>query len=103
MGRCEGGRVVSHWHPPERPPVNEELLMRARQQILNWKTIASQYFPDKTANACRKLHQRLMEKQNDIDDLDGVTIETLAKAYFELRESMWKLLSHGVGGKWQNV
>lgn len=44
-----------------------------------------------------------MEKQNDIDDLDGVTIETLPKAYFEPRESMWKLRSHGVGGKWQNI
>ncbi|CAD6564487.1 MAG: hypothetical protein ASARMPREDX12_002683 [Alectoria sarmentosa] len=85
------------------PPENDELLMRARQQGLNWQPIASQYFPDKTANACRKRHERLMEKRNSADNWDGVKIEILAKAYVDVREQMWKLLAERVGEKWQNV
>ena len=77
--------------------------MRARQQGLNWQPIASRYFPDKTANACRKRHERLMEKRNSADNWDGVKIETLAKAYVDVREQMWKLLADRVGEKWQNV
>lgn len=77
--------------------------MRARQQGLNWQPIASQYFPDKTANACRKRHERLMEKRNSADNWDGVKIEALAKAYVDIREQMWKLLADRLGEKWQNV
>ena len=77
--------------------------MRARQQGLNWQPIASKYFPDKTANACRKRHERLMEKRNSADNWDGVKMDILSKAYLDLREQMWKLLADRVGEKWQNV
>ena len=77
--------------------------MRARQQGLNWQPIASQYFPDKTANACRKRHERLMEKRNNADNWDGVKMDRLSKAYLDLREQMWKILADRVGEKWQNV
>lgn len=82
---------------------NDELLMRARQQGLNWQPIALKYFPDKTANACRKRHERLMEKRNSADNWDGVKLDLLSKAYIELREQMWKILADRVGEKWQNV
>ncbi len=85
------------------PPEKDELLMRARQQGLNWQPIASQYFPDKTSNACRKRHERLMEKRNNIDSWDGVKMETLARGYNNVREQMWKLLADQVGEKWQTV
>ncbi len=49
------------------PSKNDELLMRARQQGMNWQSIATKYFPDKTANACRKRHERLMEKRNNTE------------------------------------
>lgn len=77
--------------------------MRARQQGLNWQPIALKYFPDKTANACRKRHERLMEKRNSADNWDGVKLDLLSKAYIELREQMWKILADRVGEKWQNV
>ena len=77
--------------------------MSARQKGLNWQPIASQYFPDKTPNACRKRHERLMEKRNIADNWDGVKIETLAKAYVDVREQMWRLLADRIGEKWQNV
>ena len=41
---------------------NDEKLKRARREGLSWGPIASKYFPSKTANACRKRHERLMEK-----------------------------------------
>ena len=77
--------------------------MRARQQGLNWQPIATQYFPEKTANACRKRHERLMEKRNSADNWDGIKMDAMAKAYVELREQMWQLLAERVGEKWQTV
>jgi len=85
------------------PPEKDELLMRARQQGLNWQPIANQYFPDKTANACRKRHERLMEKRNNTDSWEGVKMEAVARAYLNVREPMWKLLADQVGEKWQTV
>lgn len=85
------------------PPEKDELLMRARHQGLNWQPIATQYFPDKTANACRKRHERLMEKRNNSDSWDPVKMENLARAYVSVREQMWKILADEVGEKWQNV
>ena len=77
--------------------------MSARQKGLNWQPIASKYFPDKTSNACRKRHERLMEKRNNADNWDGVKMDKLSKAYLELREQMWRILADRVGEKWQSV
>jgi len=56
---------------------DDETLMNARASGLNWQPIASKHFPSKTANACRKRHERLMEKKN-AEDWEGVKLETLA-------------------------
>ena len=85
------------------PPGNDDLLMRARQQGMDWQLISTKYFPDKTANACRKRHERLMEKRNNTETWEGVKIEPLAKAYNDLREQIWKILGDRVGEKWQTV
>ena len=77
--------------------------MRARQQGMNWQPIASTYFPAKTANACRKRHERLMEKRNSAENWDNGKMEHLAKAYADVREEMWKVLAERVGEKWQVV
>ena len=84
-------------------PENDELLMRARQQGMNWQPIASKYFPDKTANACRKRHERLMEQRDQYDDLEGAKTDTVAEAYYYLREQVWKPLADRVGERWQIV
>ena len=85
------------------PPKNDELLMSARQQGMNWQPIATKYFPDKTANACRKRHERLMEKQKDTEHWDGAKMEKVAKAYAELRIQMWQILAARVDEKWEIV
>ncbi len=82
---------------------DDEKLMDARKQGLNWQPIAARYFPDKTPNACRKRHERLMEKRNAADNWNGVKIEAMAKAYMELREQMWTILAEQVGERWQTV
>ena len=85
------------------PPENDQLLMDARQRGMNWQPIATSHFPDKTANACRKRHERLMEKRNANENWEGVKMETLARAYVDVREQMWKILADRVGEKWQTV
>lgn len=86
------------------PPESDELLMQARRQGLNWQPIATKYFPDKTANACRKRHERLMEKKrNQKEELESAKTEAVAKAYNDVREQMWKPVADRVGERWQVV
>ena len=95
-----GQRYSSGPWPKER----DGLLISARKQGLNWQPIASRYFPDKSPNACRKRHERLMEKRNNAVDWEGAKIETLAKAYNEVRKQMWQLLAKKMRNeKWQVV
>ena len=84
-------------------PDSDEVLLRARQQGLNWQPIANEYFPGKTANACRKRYERLVEKRNAADSWDGAKINHLAKAYIEVREQMWSMLADRIGEKWQTI
>ncbi|KAL8677957.1 MAG: hypothetical protein Q9186_005655 [Xanthomendoza sp. 1 TL-2023] len=84
-------------------PASDDQLMRARQQGLNWSAIADTYFPNKTSNACRKRHERLMEKRNAIGDWNGVKFEEVARVYREVREDMWRILADRVNEKWSVV
>ena len=84
-------------------PENDELLVRARQQGMNWQPIATKYFPDKTANACRKRHERLVEKRDQHGDRGRTKTDTVAKAYNDVRAQIWKTLADRVGEKWQTV
>ena len=44
-----------------------------------------------------------MDKRSQQDDWNGVKVETLAKAYIDVREQMWKMLADRVGERWQVV
>lgn len=77
--------------------------MIARQQGLNWAPIANKFFPTKTPNACRKRHERLMDKRNSNGSWEGVKVEALAKAYLDVREEMWKILAARVNENWKTV
>jgi hypothetical protein len=76
--------------------------MNARASGKNWAQIAERNFPNKTSNACRKRHERLMERRN-AEDWDGVKLETISNAYMEVRKAMWSLLAERVNEKWQTV
>ncbi|EOA81444.1 uncharacterized protein SETTUDRAFT_99126 [Exserohilum turcica Et28A] len=92
-----GGTRSSSWSTKD-----DETLIQARAQGLNWNQIGPKHFPSKTPNACRKRHERLMERQN-AEQWDGVKLEVLAQAYMEVRREMWSLLAARVGEKWQLV
>ena len=79
------------------------MLLQARQKGLNWQPIASQHFPGKTANACRKRFERLIQQRNAADSWDVAKVGSLAKAYMEVREQMWEVLAERIGEKWTNV
>jgi hypothetical protein len=81
---------------------DDETLIQARAQGLNWNQISPKHFPQKSANACRKRHERLMERQN-AEQWDGVKLDVLAQAYMEVRRDMWSILAARVGEKWQLV
>ncbi|KAF2399408.1 hypothetical protein EJ06DRAFT_467842, partial [Trichodelitschia bisporula] len=83
-------------------PDDDEILMAARAKGLNWQPIAAAHFPSKTANACRKRHERLMERRN-AEDWDGVKLDTLAREYMAVRREMWSVLADRVGEKWQTI
>lgn len=78
----------------------DRILMEARQKGLNWAVIANKHFPSKTSNACRKRHERLMDKRKSQDNWD---VEALAQAYMEVREHMWQILASKLSQNWQAV
>ena len=81
----------------------DEKLLHARQQGLNWAPIAERFFPTKTPNACRKRHERLILKNTAAGDWDTAKVEALAQSYMELREKMWRILAIEVDEKWEIV
>ncbi|KAB8349858.1 hypothetical protein FH972_023871 [Carpinus fangiana] len=104
-------QAVAHssrdWLTPGRPsaswsPEDDAQLMSARQQGLNWQVISNRVFPGKTPNACRKRHERLMERVN-AEDWDGIKLELLAKEYMEVRQEMWSILGERLHEKWNVI
>jgi hypothetical protein len=83
-------------------PRDDEILINARAQGLNWAPIQQQHFPTKTPNACRKRHERLMERRS-AEDWDGGKLEKLAMEYMNMRKDMWTMLASKVGEKWQVI
>jgi hypothetical protein len=83
-------------------PSDDAQLMSARAQGLNWQPIQAAYFPNKTPNACRKRHERLMDRRNS-DDWDVIKLETLAKEYMGMRREIWTQLGNKTGEKWTVV
>ena len=81
---------------------DDDILLQARQSGLNWKPIADRHFPNKTANACRKRHERLIERRH-VEDWDAQKLEQLAHEYLAVRKEMWELLASRVGERWAVV
>jgi hypothetical protein len=83
-------------------PQDDQTLMAARAQGQNWAPIQQTYFPNKTPNACRKRHERLMERRS-ADDWDVVKLDNLAKNYMGMRREIWQGLAEATGEKWSVV
>ncbi|KXJ86861.1 hypothetical protein Micbo1qcDRAFT_190387 [Microdochium bolleyi] len=83
-------------------PLDDQNLLGARQQGLNWSQIHINYFPNKSPNACRKRHERLMERKG-ADDWDQRRLEQLAKEYMSMRKEIWQGLAAKTGERWNVV
>ncbi|KAK5171707.1 uncharacterized protein LTR77_003343 [Saxophila tyrrhenica] len=78
---------------------DDEILLQARASGLNWGPISTKHFPGKTPNACRKRHERLVEKRHG-EDWDVQKLELLAQEYAAVRKEMWEILGARLGEKW---
>lgn len=78
---------------------DDQTLISARASGLNWQPIAARHFPNKTANACRKRHERLMERRHH-DEWDSRKLNALAIEYMECRKEMWNVLAVRIGERW---
>ncbi|CAI6331987.1 unnamed protein product [Periconia digitata] len=81
---------------------DDEILIQARAQGLNWNQIAPKHFPSKSPNSCRKRHERLMQKQN-VEQWDGPKLGILATVYMEHRAEIWGPIANLLGEKWTVV
>jgi hypothetical protein len=83
-------------------PQDDQTLLSARAQGLNWGQIQATFFSSKTPNACRKRHERLMERKG-ADDWDNRKLEKLAMEYMSMRREIWSGLASRTGEKWNVV
>jgi hypothetical protein len=60
----KGNRCSGPWSARD-----DEQLRQARQRGMSWVPIAREFFPTKSANACRKRHERLMDTLANSEDL----------------------------------
>lgn len=78
---------------------DDERLLQARAAESSWQLVAEKYFPGKTANACRKRYERLVEKRN-VEDWDAQKRGQLAQEYLKMRKEIWEPLAVKMGIKW---
>lgn len=69
---------------------------------MNWGPIQQMYFPNKSANACRKRHERLMSKKSAAT-CSGRRLEKIAHSYVGLRKETWTPIAAQTGEKWYVV
>ncbi|GAO19349.1 uncharacterized protein UV8b_03300 [Ustilaginoidea virens] len=81
---------------------DDNQLVTARMQGLNWGQIKDAHFPSKSANACRKRHERLMERKG-ADDWDIRKLQQLAREYMAMRKEIWSGLAARTGERWNVV
>ena len=78
------------------------LLKEARSRDMNWGLIQQTYFPNKSANACRKRHERLMSMRNNAL-CSGEREERIAQSYIALRKETWAPIAAQTGEEWHVI
>ena len=81
---------------------DDKQLIDARRRGLNWVQIQETYFKDKTANSCRKRHERLLERLGS-KDADEDKLKHIAKEYSDMRKELWSGLADRTGESWAVV
>ncbi|KIX98930.1 uncharacterized protein Z520_05391 [Fonsecaea multimorphosa CBS 102226] len=91
--------------PGQSGPWNAEednILLDAKGRGLSWEEIHRRYFPNKSANACRKRHERVLAKMRDTD-WDEARIQRVTDAYNRHRHSIWQPLCKELGESMSDV
>lgn len=83
-------------------PEDDRTLVTLRAAGKNWNQIQRDAFPAKTGNACRKRHERLMERRGQ-NEFDNRKLERLCKEYMTMRKEIWQPLASRCGEKWNVV
>lgn len=78
--------------------------MDAKGSGLGWNDIHEKFFPNKSGNACRKRHERLMVKLRTTD-WDDSRIKRVMAVYNDpgIREEFWSRIAQRCGERWQDV
>ncbi|KAJ9500745.1 hypothetical protein H2202_003961 [Exophiala xenobiotica] len=83
-------------------PEEDDILIKAKGQGLAWEEIHKKFFPNKTGNACRKRHDRLLIKARDPTWDEARTQQVVAR-YNRVRDQVWRGIAEQVGEKWEDV
>lgn len=81
---------------------DDRTLLTARASGQHWADLQRTHFPNKTANACRKRYERLVERRG-VYDYDARRLERISKEYMAMRKEIWSGLAARVGEKWSVV
>ncbi|KAL2158845.1 hypothetical protein VTH06DRAFT_4037 [Thermothelomyces fergusii] len=81
---------------------DDKTLLQARSQGQNWAELQRTHFPNKTANACRKRYERLIERRG-MHEFSGMRLERVANEYMNMRRELWSGLADRVGMRWEVV
>ena len=78
--------------------------MDAKGSGLGWNEIHQKFFPNKSGNACRKRHERLMVKLRTTD-WDDQRIRRVMNEYNAagLRQDFWTQIARRLGERWEDV
>ncbi|EHY59641.1 hypothetical protein ABEF92_008103 [Exophiala dermatitidis] len=82
-------------------PEEDNALLEAKSRDMSWDEIHTQYFPNKTGNACRKRHERLQQKARG--HWDEARIQRVVTCYNKHRERFWRGVGEQVGERWDEV
>jgi hypothetical protein len=80
----------------------DEILLDAKSQGLSWEEIHRQHFPGKSANACRKRHERCLMKMKRTD-WDEARIQRVRDAYIRNRPMIWAPLVNDIGETLEDI
>lgn len=92
-----GSNHASNWSSHD-----DQVLINARARGQGWSQIQKEHFQNKTANACRKRHERLVAKRRGTE-WNQEMLEKLSTEYSRHREQIWQPLANAIGEKWQDV
>jgi hypothetical protein len=91
--------------PGQSGPWNNDedsVLMEAKLKGMSWEEIHRQHFPGKSANACRKRHERVLAKVRNTN-WDEARIQRVTDAYHKHRSSIWAPLCNELGESLSDV